>query len=306
MLMDMLRQTYRTSQKARRRLKLWISPTITRDRLAADLRALGIAAGDVVFVHASMSNLGKVEDGAETIIEALRDVLTSTGTLIIPTYHMPGRNAYETCLAADEYIFDPKSSPTELGAIPTAFLKFDGVRRSIHPTHSVSALGKQAEYVTEAHHLAPSTLGPDSPWDRLVKLDGKVLGLGISMGPVTFYHMVEDMLPDEFPLPVKTQETFRLKCRDWNGNIVEAPITPGDPQITRMRIDQLKRGDLRAYFWKEFEGVGLLTAGKVGGGRGWHIPARGFYDHLVELMREGITIYSTREQLKRRKPGRQI
>jgi aminoglycoside N3'-acetyltransferase len=281
-----------------------MSPTVSGAKLVVDLRALGIAAGDVVFVHSSLSGIGKIYGGAETALRALLDVLTPEGTLIVPTYHMIGGNMEATCLAVDDYIFDPRTDPTELGEIPSAFLNFQGVKRSIHPTHSVSAVGREAEYVTGAHHTSPSALGQDSPWDRLVKLDGKVLGLGISMGPVTFYHMIEDMLPDEFPLPVKTQNIYHLKCRGWDGEILEVPVDPGNPELRKRRIDQLKRRDLRAFFWDEFSRAGLLTAGEIGGGRGWYIGARDFYDHLVTLMRAGITIYSTNEELKKYKPSR--
>ena len=297
--MESVRLSYRAIQRARHRINMWMSPAVPKEKLVSDLQALGIVAGDVVFVHSSLSGLGKIQGGAETVLRALLDTLTPEGTLIIPTYHMIGGNIQATCLAADDYIFDYRIAPTELGKIPSTFLKFPDTWRSIHPTHSVSALGKQAEYVTKDHHKSPAALGPDSPWDRLVELNGKVLGLGISMGPVTFYHMVEDMLPDEFPLQVKTQKIYQLKCRDWDGDIIEIPVNLENPELRKRRIDQLKRKDLRTFFWREFRRAGLLTAGRIGGGRGWYIGARDFYDHLVKLMRAGITIYSTKEELKK-------
>src|SRR5260221_13718575 len=101
------------------------------------------------------------------------------------------------------YFFDPRVHGTNLGALPAAFLKFQGVERSIHPTHSVSAVGPRARDVTEAHHLAPSIFGMGSPWQRCVELNAKILGLGVTMGPLTFYHVLEDMEGEEFPLPVR-------------------------------------------------------------------------------------------------------
>ena len=99
------------------------------------------------------------------------------------------------------------------------------MRRSLHPTHSCAAVGPLAAHLTEAHHLAPSVFGTGSPWQRFAELpQGKVLGLGITMGPVTFYHRLEDELGAAFPEPVWLERTYRLPCRDADGRRVEVPV----------------------------------------------------------------------------------
>ncbi|MBI5118367.1 AAC(3) family N-acetyltransferase [Candidatus Poribacteria bacterium] len=290
----------RLIQPIRRRQIKNSQPAISKRRLIDDLHALGIVKDNVVLVHSSLKSLGYVDGGAQTVLEALFETVTPSGTLVIPTYHMLEHSCYNTCLAADKYMFDPRRHGTYLGAIPSAFLKFPNIQRSIHPTHSVSAVGHHAKYVTESHHLAPSTFGPDSPWDRILKLNGKVLGLGVSLAPVAYYHALEDTMKDEFPLPVRVQATYDLRCRDWSGNLVVVRVRPLDPHYVKQRIDQKEREDLRAYFWQEFRAAGLLTTGKIGSASSWQTQARGFFDHLVRLMREGITIYSTPEELSRR------
>src|SRR5258707_1336564 len=54
-----------------------------RQRLAADLRALGVAAGDVVMAHASVKAVGEVAGGPDQIHLALKDALTDEGTLVM-------------------------------------------------------------------------------------------------------------------------------------------------------------------------------------------------------------------------------
>ena len=44
--------------------------SLTRDQIAAALRALGLPAGAIVFTHSSMSSIGYVEGGADTIVDA--------------------------------------------------------------------------------------------------------------------------------------------------------------------------------------------------------------------------------------------
>jgi aminoglycoside 3-N-acetyltransferase len=296
---ETLKVILRKYRKIKRRIEIKVAPTITKEGIKRDLRALGVCEGDVVLIHSSMKRIGYVDGGAIAVLEALMESVSTSGTLVIPTYHTIGGSMYATCQTKN-YMFDPRTAPTHLGAIPSAALQYPGVIRSIHPTHSVSAIGKDAKYITEAHHLADSTFGKDSPWDRLVKLDGRVLGLGVSMGPVTFYHMVEDMMLDIFPLPARMKKTYFLKCRDWNGKLLKVPVNPLDPQFAKLRIDQNNREDLRKYFWNEFTEAGLLHAGKVGQATSWLISSQLFYKHLVKLAKEGITVYSSPDELKRR------
>jgi aminoglycoside N3'-acetyltransferase len=274
------------------------APIITRAIVEKDLENLGLQRGDSIFLHSSLKSIGYVEGGAPTVIDAIIEVLGSSGTLIVPTYSLK-KSMYKTCLDK-KYIFDPHTATTQLGIIPATFLHYPDVCRSIHPTHSVSAIGKNARYITEAHHLATSTFGHDSPWDRLMKLNGKILSIGLKMGRNTFSHVLEDKMLDKFPLPVRMNKTFYIKCKDWTENLIEVPVVPHDPKYKRMRMDQDHREDLRKYFWQEFIRSGIISVGRVGLAISWIASANEYYDHLVRLMNEGITIYSTNEELKKR------
>lgn len=272
---------------------------ITAERLAEGLRDLGICSGDVIFLHSSLKSLGFVEGGPRTVIDALCTVVGAEGTVIIPTYFLPGGTIHATCLMAD-YVFDPSSCGSNLGALPSEFLKYPGVKRSIHPTHSVSAVGKMADFITNSHHLADSIFGAGSPWQRCIEVNGKVLGLGVSMGPITFYHTLEDKIGEAFPLPVRMAEKFQLPCKDWEGKLISVPVVPLDPTYMPRRIDNPGRDDLRTYFWNEFSRTGLIHTGVVGEAKSWYIESQAFYRHLEYLATDGITIYSTPEELQKR------
>lgn len=272
---------------------------VTAEMLAEGLRGLGICSGDVVFLHSSLKSLGFVEGGPRAVIDALCTVVGAEGTVIIPTYFLPGGTIHATCQMAD-YVFDPVRCGSNLGALPAEFLKYPGVKRSIHPTHSVSAVGKLADFITDSHHLADSIFGTGSPWQRCIEVNGKVLGLGVSMGPVTFYHTLEDKLGKAFPLPVRMAEQFQLPCRDWEGNLISVPVVPLDPAYMPRRIDNPERDDLRNYFWNEFSRTGLIHTGVVGEAKSWYIESRAFYEHLESLAVDGITIYATPEELQQR------
>lgn len=274
-------------------------PVVTRADLVRDLRNNGVNPGDLLFVHSSLKSLGFVEGGPDTVISALLEAVGDEGTVMLPTYYMPGGGILSTCQIPD-YEFDPRIHGSNMGALPEAFLKFPNVHRSIHPTHSVSAIGKYAKYLTESHHLAASVFGEGSPWERCWQLNGKVFGLGISMGPVTFYHLLEDRVGDSFPLPVRMPDEFKMPCRDWNGTKVIVPVRALDPQFQPQRIDHKSRKDLRDYFYQEFKSKGLLQAGKVCEAPTWFIESKPFLQHLETLMQQGITIYSTPAELSKR------
>ncbi|MNK39349.1 SPBc2 prophage-derived aminoglycoside N(3')-acetyltransferase-like protein YokD [compost metagenome] len=279
-------------------------PHVTRAGLAADLARLGIASGDTLFIHSSLKSLGYVEGGAPAVVHALQDAVGPQGTLLLPTYYLPGGTVRATC-AMPDYVFDPRRHGTHMGRLPEAFLASAHVRRSIHPTHSVSAWGRHAAHLTEAHHHAPSIFGMDSPWQRFIGCDqAKVLGLGISMGPVTFYHALEDAMGDAFPVPVWEDDTKLLPCLDHAGRRWEVPVRPFDPAVAQSRIDHPGRADLRDYFHREFDAAGLRVNGQVGDAVSWLIPAQAFYAHLGRLASDDVTIYATAAQLAARPIGR--
>lgn len=273
---------------------------VTRAEMARDLAGLGIERGDTVFVHSSLKSLGYVDGGAAAVIGALQDAVGPEGTLLVPTYYLPAGTVKATC-ELEGYVFDLNSHGTNMGRLPETFLAQAATHRSLHPTHSVSAWGRHAQYLTEAHHRAPSIFGDGSPWQRFVGIEGaKVLGLGVSMGPVTFYHVVEDALGDAFPVPVWEERTYSIPCVDREGGRWEVPVRPFAAEVSARRIDYTAREDVREYFRIEFERAGLRTTGKVGDAQAWFIPAQAFFDHLQGLATEGITIYSTPEELAAR------
>lgn len=174
----------------------------TRESLAQDFRSLGIQSGMVLIVHSSMASLGWVNGGPVTVIQALQDVLTPAGTLVMPAhsgdYSDPAKWAappvpedWWQLIRESMPAFDPRYTPTQgIGQVAEIFRTFPGVRRSYHPSLSFSAWGKQAGQITEQHSLAFS-MGEDSPLARIYDLDGWVLLLGVGYDRNTSIHLAE-------------------------------------------------------------------------------------------------------------------
>ncbi|WP_439025633.1 aminoglycoside N(3)-acetyltransferase [Haloarchaeobius sp. DT45] len=183
---------------------------ITVDRIATDLRDLGLAAGDTVIVHSSLSALGWVCGGPVAVVDAIQRVLTSDGTLVMPTHtgdysdpgswqHPPVPDEWEQEIRDTMPAYRPEVTPCRrLGAVPDTFRSYPGVVRSRHPIVSFAAWGAEAEAIT-ADHSYDDPLGEQSPLARLYERDASVLMLGTDHGTNTSLHLAEyrDDNPDE-------------------------------------------------------------------------------------------------------------
>jgi aminoglycoside 3-N-acetyltransferase len=147
---------------------------ITRERIAADLKALGIKPGMTVLVHSSLNSLGWVCGGAPAVILALEDVLRPYGTLVMPAH--------------SGELSDPAARG--IGKIPEVFRSQSGVLRSSHPQMSFCAWGEGAVEILSDHSLANS-LSEKSPLGKLYEKDGWVLFLGTGFESNTSFHLAE-------------------------------------------------------------------------------------------------------------------
>lgn len=165
-----------------------VDATVTQVQLAAGLRALGLGAGDLVLVHSSLKQVGWIEGGPAALAQAYLDVLGPEGTLVVPTL-VPA-------LRGIRPRFEARRSPSEMGRFTETVRTWPGARRSDHPTHSVAALGRQAEAITARHGQAHGprspwgrqALGFDTPWDRLRGENAWVLLVGVDFSRCTLLH----------------------------------------------------------------------------------------------------------------------
>ena len=184
-------------------------------KIKEDLALLGIKKGDDVIVHSAFKKLGGVEGGIETVIEALISVLGDSGTLLFPTLSYAYVNPSPPINNA---VFDVVNTPVCVGAMPNVFMKMDGVERSLHPTHSVAALGaRQSEYI-KGHEFDSTPAGENSPFFKLGQLGGKVLFLGCSVKSNTSMHGVEEYAGAPYVL---SEDTMRYVLIDKEGNKTE-------------------------------------------------------------------------------------
>ena len=255
----------------------------------------------VVLVHSSLKAIGYIEGGPQAVVQALVNSIVEKrgGTLLFPTYSING-TMHHTLVdrdAENDIVFDVANTRSNLGAIPEAFRIWPGVVRSVHPTHSFSALGPLAEQLTKSHHTCGSSFGKGSPMAEMIEHNGWLVGLGTNLGNVTMYHCLEE-IENDFPLNVFTQDSpLSVNCKDWNGDVHRLKLNTHDSSVSKTRIDRPENEAIRDFFTKQFETHAELSWHQVCQARTWFVPAKKFYDESARLMRDGITIYTSKSEL---------
>ena len=239
------------------------------DILVKDLQALGIKKGDVVITHSSLKSMGNVEGGANTVIDALIEAVGSEGTVLFPAL------SWWPCTSTLK--FNAKETPCCVGTIPETFRNREGVLRSFHSTHSVCAIGKLAKEITKDHYKDDTPVGENSPYRKLIGLNGKILMLGCGLGPNTFMHGVEEV--GGAPYCLGAPKTFEMT--DENGNVTYKSIKQHD--IHRDGGNLIQRYD-RAIDVLE-KGVDIVE-GKVHGATAYLIDAKTLCEKAAAKMQE--------------------
>ncbi|WP_338553212.1 AAC(3) family N-acetyltransferase [Paenibacillus sp. KS-LC4] len=156
----------------------------TIDNLMKQLEQLGIDSQGTLLVHSSMKSIGPVEGGADTVLDALTAHMKE-GLLVLPTHTWSYVNA-------DNPKFYVDHSPSCVGILPELFRKRPGVVRSLHPTHSVAALGKDAIELTNDDHRFDTPCARGSAWGKLLDRRATILLVGVDLRRNTFIHGVEE------------------------------------------------------------------------------------------------------------------
>jgi aminoglycoside 3-N-acetyltransferase len=164
---------------------------VTAEDVAAGLRDIGVDRGGLVMFHSSLSSMGHVRGGANTVIEGFLQAVGPEGTVAVPSLWWNGKQ--------DLAEWDRETSPSYPGIITEVFRQRPDSLRSDNPTHSVSAIGPRAAELTADHGkwgLRPCMYGDAafaaaSPWERLYEWDAHYCFLGVDFTVNTMGHYTQ-------------------------------------------------------------------------------------------------------------------
>lgn len=238
----------------------------TRDDLKKDLRRMGFTGKETVIIHSSLKSIGEVEDRADGILDALEEFFAD-GLLVFPsmTYSL---------VSDKQPVFSVRDTPCCVSALPEIFRKRPGVIRSLHPTHAVAAIGKDAADFVSGHEKFDSPAHPDSPWGKLYKRNSTIMFVGTgTIHCNTYLHGVEEWLPVPGML---TEEHQMLVVYDYDGNRIEVP--------SRRHVGaHSKWYDLLRPVFRE---AGALKEGSFGDAHVFLVDARMAGDIVYDLLKK--------------------
>jgi len=284
-LPNFLFEFYRNKKKQHRNSKLVAQKNkgqvITKEYLIENLKNCGITKGDSLLVHSSLSKMGYLENGPDTLIDALIEVIGDNGNLLMPS--SPNALLQLDYIRKNE-LFDVQNSPSKLGAITENFRKRSGVIRSLNVTEPVCAFGPDAHYLTEGHFNEITPYTKNSPFYRLIEKNGKILYIGVTLANAgTSLHVLEDAV--DFKYPVYYPEVFNVQIKDLNGEIHSVKTKVHNPEFSKKR----KCDELLPLFLAE----NVCEKIKIGQADSYLFDAKKMYDSMLKNYNEkGITMYT--------------
>lgn len=166
--------------------------------LVRSLKKLGVQENDLIFVHSSFKRLGTVEGGASTVIKALSKAVGPNGLVLMPSFNLvKGSNEVRS------KGWNIHTTLSTVGWLTEFFRLMPNAFRSDHYSHSVAAMGYEAEQFVSGHlhkkgHKSPwdlkpwgKTYGVESPMHKAYTKNGKLLMLGVNYDSSTYMHFVE-------------------------------------------------------------------------------------------------------------------
>ncbi len=163
--------------------------------ISRQLDEAGIKRSDTAFVRVSLSAAAGFEGGPQAFLKEIMNYFESNGTLVMSSYTF---NKSPILFLAENPLFDPDKSTDQLSLVNELFRRSKGVVRSIHPTHSVSAFGKNAQWIISEHHKSQDCYASKSPFAKLYELNAKEISIGVYPTSLTL-HYIEQFVPKNVP-----------------------------------------------------------------------------------------------------------
>ena len=172
-----------------------------------------------------------------------------------------------------ERVFNACETPSCVGTISEEFRKMREVRRSLHPSHSVAAVGPLAVKFTDGHEYCSTPCGAGTPYEKIMQHNGQVLFLGVNLESNTAFHTIEAIAD----LP------YLMKPTSDNFTVIDAEGNRRNLTIRRHAAGIPRR-------FMEWEDVlcenGILKSGSVGGARCLLVEGKSFLDFMMKRIVE--------------------
>lgn len=182
--------------------KTELTDVLTKDKLIAGLKSLGITGSQILEVHTQMSAFNYVVGGAKTIVDGLMELCQNGGTILMPTQVSDNSEPsdwmnppispelWKTIRQEIPAYQEQESEIRYMGSVAQNFQHRKGVISSKHPHVAYAAWGRYAKLLVNGQSLH-FPLSEESPAARLYELKGYILLMGVDMTSCTAMHLAE-------------------------------------------------------------------------------------------------------------------
>jgi len=250
---------------------------ITKSTIINDLKNIGLKKSDIVLIHISFKSIGNLIGGPQALVYALQEIVTPSGTIIMPTQsgylsdpsewrNPPVHEKYWIQIKKDMIPYHKKCTPTDkMGIVPEIFRQQKNVFRSRHPSTSFAAWGEKARFIIN-EHCYNYPLGKNSPLQKLYNLNALILLIGVDHDKSTFLHLAEHYVNNSYHyIKSPIYENNKKKWLEWK-------------ELNYEDDDFLKIG-------KEFEKYNNVRIYKIGESDSKLINAKKYVDFAIEFMK---------------------
>lgn len=164
------------------------------NQLKEELIKLGLENGMKILVHVSLSKIGNVEAGPETLISAMKEVITDDGIIVMPAYNSYGD--YKPNLSIVNEFFKNQADIIRTNQIIAAFAVWGKEKEKIAANIEYTEKGLSFE------------AGEKSTLARLYDNNGWSLMLGTDYSTCTIMHLAENRA--EWPSKIIFTEEYLL------------------------------------------------------------------------------------------------
>lgn len=160
---------------------------MNKSTLIEEFQKIGIQEGMEIEVHSSLSSFGYVEGGAETVIEALMELVKNKGSIFMPALRLSSpmeltEEDKNMGITSKIKVLPENAPKTDMGIIADTFRQ----RKDVITGKGIirtSGWGR---------HAGQAAVGG---LDYVIHNGGKALLLGVDIYKLTAMHYVEDILP---------------------------------------------------------------------------------------------------------------
>lgn len=189
--------------------RLYLKKNFSRD-FEKGLKKLGLNKTKNLFVTSNLESISKIRikknDKLKILLEGLKKIMGKNYTIFSPSASLNYCNR--------NFIFDPKNTPSfQMGPLAEFLRLQKNSCRSMHPFWSVSAIGKNKNYLKD---VSKHSYAYGSPWSKMLELNASQLNLGVHPSKaVTLIHHIETVcgVPYRFNKEFKCRVLYKNKVK---------------------------------------------------------------------------------------------